>query len=66
MNYVALETAEDRLVLCRRAVEALNASGDNQRAFMAHWFDFLIQWKGVYTKVQQAAKSNATEIQWFG
>lgn len=31
-----------------------------------HWIDFLVAWKGTYTKVQQAAKDTPQELQWFG
>lgn len=42
------------------------AAGEDQETFQTHWLDFLVQWKGAYTKVQQAAKDSPQEIQWFG
>jgi hypothetical protein len=65
MNQVALEKARSRLRSAIRAVEALRAAeGDDE--IHDHWLDFLIAWKGVYSKVQQAAKETPQELQWFG
>lgn len=41
-------------------------AGDHRVEFPIHWLDFLVQWKGTYTKVQQAAKDTPQEVQWFG
>ena len=45
---------------------AIHGAGLNSSEFQTHWLDFLIQWKGTYAKVQQAAKDTPQEIQWFG
>ena len=34
--------------------------------FQDHWLEFLRAWKAGYSKVEQAAKDNARELQWFG
>lgn len=61
-----LEQAQGRLKLCRRAIVALEEARISAREFQVHWLDFLIQWKGTYMKVQQAAKDTPQELQWFG
>jgi hypothetical protein len=61
-----LAQAAGRFLLAERAFEALCQAGEDQDTFQTHWLDFLIQWKGAYTKVQQAAKDNVQEKQWFG
>ncbi|MCC6927331.1 hypothetical protein [Novosphingobium sp.] len=73
MNPYEIQTAEGRLKLCKRAFDALLSSYENLQSdigeaadFETHWLDFLVQWKGVYSKIQQAAKDSPAEIQWFG
>jgi hypothetical protein len=66
MNRLALEKAKSRLRLAARAVNDLETIGANPIAFEDHWTDFLIHWKGTYSKVQQAAKDTPQELQWFG
>ena len=66
MKPLFLSQAEGRLKLAKRALEAISEAGQNSEAFQTHWLDFLIQWKGTYTKVQQAAKDTPQELQWFG
>lgn len=66
MKALFLSQAEGRLKLAERALGEIHQAGGNAEAFQTHWLDFLIQWKGTYNKVQQAAKDNPQEIQWFG
>jgi hypothetical protein len=66
MNLLALEKAQSRLRLTARAVQTLQNVGQDPVAFEDHWMDFLVHWKGTYTKVQQAAKDSPQELQWFG
>lgn len=66
MKGVFLEQAQGRLNHTRRAFGAMTDSRDDTTAFQAHWLDFVIQWKGTYTKIQQAAKETPQETQWFG
>jgi hypothetical protein len=66
MNLLALEKAQSRLRLTRRAATALQTVGEDPIAFEDHWTEFLVHWKGAYTKVQQAAKDTPQELQWFG
>lgn len=63
-----LSQAKGRLKLCRRAFEELRKPETlfEPEEFQTHWVDFLVQWKGTYMKVQQAAKSTPQEVQWFG
>lgn len=61
-----LQQAIGRLEHARRAERLLREQREDPFAFQANWLDFLVQWKGTYTKVQQAAKSSPQEIQWFG
>lgn len=66
MKQSVLSQAEGRLKLAERAFEAICQAGQNRVTFQVHWLDFLVQWKGTYTKIQQAAKESPQEIQWFG
>ena len=66
MKALFLSQAEGRLKLAERALGEIHRAGGNAQAFQTHWLDFLIQWKGTYTKVQQAAKDTPQETQWFG
>ncbi len=73
MKISALEQAIGRLHLCRRALDNLEDTNRSMKTaiahmavFHTHWLDFLVQWKGTYMKVQQAAKDTPQEIQWFG
>lgn len=66
MKLSVLEQAKGRLKLAERAFASICSAGHNRTEFQTHWLDFLVQWKGTYTKVQQAAKDSAQEIQWFG
>ena len=62
----ALTKAQGRLRLAQRAFRTLQKIEAEPDAFDEHWVDFLIHWKGTYTKVQQAAKETPQEMQWFG
>ena len=66
MKKSVLSQAKGRLKLAERAFDALCKSGPDREAFDVNWLDFLVQWKGTYTKVQQAAKDGPSEAQWFG
>lgn len=66
MKQIALQQAKGRLKLTERAVTALNAEYQDPLDFQTHWLDFLVQWKGTYTKIQEAAKDTPRETQWFG
>jgi len=66
MRQSVLDQAAGRFRLAERAFAAICEAGEDQEAFQIHWLDFLIQWKGAYTKVQQAAKDTPQELQWFG
>lgn len=66
MKHSVLQQAAGRLKLAERAVNSLLAAGEDPIEFQIHWLDFLVQWKGAYTKVQQAAKDSPQELQWFG
>lgn len=61
-----LAQAKGRLKLCQRALTELSKVDFDAEDFQIHWQDFLVQWKGTYMKVQQAAKSTPQELQWFG
>jgi hypothetical protein len=61
-----LAQAKARLMLCRRALDELGKHKFDEALFQMHWQDFLVQWKGTYMKVQQAAKTTPQEVQWFG
>ena len=63
-----LAQAKGRLKLCHRALVTLRKGETllDETEFQIHWVDFLVQWKGVYMKLQQAAKSSPQERQWFG
>jgi hypothetical protein len=65
MKAIALEKAKGRL---RSAKRAFKLMGDPKELGNAedHWIDFLVAWKGTYSKVQQAAKDTPQELQWFG
>lgn len=62
----ALNQARGRLRLAERAFQSLQEAGQEMDAFNIHWRDFLVQWKGTYTKLQQAAKQTPQEVQWLG
>ena len=73
MNPRGLETAIERFLLCQRAFDALLQSFQSYqtdpralRTCKMHWLDYLVQWKGAYSKIQQAAKDTPQERQWFG
>ena len=66
MKALFLSQAEGRLKLAERALGEIHGAGGNAETFQIHWLDYLIQWKGTYNKVQQAAKDTPQEIQWFG
>ena len=66
MKQIALQQAKGRLKLTERAAAALNVKGQDPLDFQTHWLDFLVQWKGTYTKIQEAAKDTPQETQWFG
>ena len=66
MRQLVIQQAEGRLKLAERAFAALIAAGIDEAEFQTHWLDFLVQWKGTYTKIQQAAKDSPKELQWFG
>ncbi|MGV3730213.1 MAG: hypothetical protein ACO1NN_05590 [Sphingopyxis sp.] len=61
-----LAQAKSRLKLCERAFNEIKKCRFEQDDFQTHWQDFLVQWKGAYMKVQQAAKTTPQELQWFG
>jgi hypothetical protein len=66
MRMSSLEKAKARLRFARRAVQIMCDPALLTENPYDHWIDFLTQWKGVYTKVQQAAKDTPQELQWFG
>lgn len=66
MKQSVLLQAQGRLKLAERAFAAICAAGHDSIEFQTHWLDFLVQWKGTYTKVQRAAKETPQEVQWFG
>lgn len=66
MKKAVLSQAQGRLKLAERAFVALCNSEPDRETFDINWLDFLVQWKGTYTKVQQAAKDGPRETQWFG
>ena len=65
MKQSALNHASGRLRLAETAFASMCKPGFEDQ-FQVHWLDFLVQWKGAYMKVQQAAKDTPQEIQWFG
>ena len=65
MQQSLIEKAAGRLRSAQRAVVAL-AQADELYNQYDHWVEFLVAWKGVYSQLQQAAKSTPQEMQWFG
>jgi hypothetical protein len=66
MHERLLNQAQMRLKLCQRAFDNLKEVIFEETDFQLHWQDYLVQWKGTYMKVQQAAKTTPQERQWFG
>jgi len=65
MRKVAIAHAYERLTKAKAAVAAMEASTEF-RSFGAAWSDFLIAASGIYSKLQQGAKSNGSSGGWFG
>lgn len=65
MDRRALEKAESRLRVLRRALSDLEAS-TSHRDFSDHWYTFLTAFKNIYTVLEQGAKSSPQSRQWFG
>tara|TARA_B100000614_G_C14389757_1_gene429124 strand:+ start:175 stop:777 length:603 start_codon:yes stop_codon:yes gene_type:complete len=65
MQSQALEKVSSRYRVAERAIGDMSkaASPDD---FADAWFVFLTAWKGIYTILEQGAKSNAQSRQWFG
>jgi hypothetical protein len=61
-----LQQAKGRPQLAERALQAMKSAADDPTEFQTHWLDFLVQWKGTYSKIGQASKSSPQEVQWFG
>lgn len=66
MDKKAIELAQSRLRIAARAVQDLEASEADGQTYAEHWHVFLTAWKGVYTVLEQGAKSSPQARQWFG
>ncbi len=65
MYPIAIEKAERRLQRARECLDQLK-SPKNLQEFLLVWTDFLLALNGVYTCLEQGAKSSPQSRQWFG
>ncbi|MEL7687903.1 hypothetical protein AAG596_08325, partial [Citromicrobium bathyomarinum] len=65
MKPQGLEKARRRLRVASNALDQLKAAASDAE-FEDAWFIFLTSWKGIYTTLEQGAKSSAQSRQWFG
>jgi hypothetical protein len=65
MEPTAIVVAKSRLRIATRALDELH-SCTNYDEFFDQWFVFLTAWKGIYTSLEQGAKTSAQGRQWFG
>lgn len=65
MEPTAVEHAERRLVKAEKSLSALEAATNFDAAEEA-WTDFLLAVAGIYSKLEQGAKSSGPSLGWFG
>lgn len=65
MELKALEKAQRRLRVAQESAAAL-PDAENHRDFADKWYVFLHAAKGIYTTLEQGAKSTPQARQWFG
>jgi len=65
MNPKAITKAESRLRVCQKALVALGQC-KTYNEFTDVWYTFLTAAKGIYTTLEQGAKTSPQSRQWFG
>jgi hypothetical protein len=65
MDPAAIAKANSRLRTAKKAIEDLTGCNDYD-TFSDTWYTFLVAAKGIYTILEQGAKSSAQARQWFG